>query len=115
MKACEPGTAHIMCMLGEDTAAVGTELLTLHDIKCMLHWVVAMGRGLPPPLLPQEIHLFTHVQEYREFMRRKGLGTPCAPSCKYITTCPWERDTTTTSRMNYHVHLQLYSGMSAKG
>lgn len=84
-------------------------------IKCMLHWVVAMGRGLAPPLLPQKIHLFTHVQEYREFMRRKGLGTLCVPSCRYIITCPWERGTTTMSRVGYHVHLQLYNSIKCKG
>jgi len=35
------------------------------------------------------------AQEYRELMGRKGLGTLCVPSCNYITTCPWETDTTT--------------------
>lgn len=35
-------------------------------IKCVLHGVVATWRGLLPPSLPQQIHLFTHVQEWEE-------------------------------------------------
>lgn len=75
----------------------------------MLHGVVAMWRGLLPPLLPQEIHLFTHVQEGGE----KVWGLP--------VSLPANASLPVHGRHHHHLshglsqHLQLYINMNTKG
>lgn len=69
-----------------------------------------MWRGLLPPLLPQEIHLFSSM--CRKENKRFGASL-----------CPFQQihhhlsmgDTTTISHMGSHMHLQLYINMNTKG
>jgi len=74
IEASETGTALIMCMMEEDTAAMGTVISIAWLIKFMLHYVVLMGRGLPPLLFPQEVYLWCQCAEIQAVHERKRAG-----------------------------------------
>lgn len=81
----------------------------------MLDWVVAMGRGLAPLLLPEEIHLSypcAGIQGVHEKKRFGGLRVSLPAN---ISLPVHGRETPPPPLAWAIVHLQLYSSTSAKG
>lgn len=79
IEASEAGTALIMCMMEEDTAAMRTVISIAWLIKFMLHWVVVMERGLSPLFFPQEIYLWFWCAEIQAVHERKRVGLVFRP------------------------------------